>query len=192
MGWRARVCVGEAVAQFCGAGSRVRIRAHRDLRRPSPSRAGAPAPPTPAVCSLGVNPVGAARVRTGRGRRLGAARCAGACPWRSCASGVQCMAQLAASGRRCGACPWRSCTSGVQCMAQFAAGTLRRPRAVRQKKCRASGRHTRVPGGTGKWVFVVHCSWSWLALAVQLLLRCCGASPRSPPYACAACANANE
>ena len=61
-GARARVCVGEAVAQFCGAGSRVRKRAHRDLRRPSPSRAGAPAPPTPAVCSLRVNPVGAARV----------------------------------------------------------------------------------------------------------------------------------
>ena len=29
--------------------------------------------------------------------------------------------------------------------------------------------------------FAVHCSWSRLALAVQLLLHCCGASPRSPP-----------
>ena len=58
-------------------------------------------------------------------------------------------------------------------------GTLRRPRAVRQKgPC--EGPRTRV-WGTGEWVFAVHCSWSWLALAVQLLLHCCGASPRSPP-----------
>ena len=48
--------------------------------RPAPPftpHAGAPAPPTPAmctVCSLGVNPVGAARVRSSQGWRLGAAR----------------------------------------------------------------------------------------------------------------------
>ena len=43
------------------------------ILRPAPPftpHAGA-APPTPAVCSLGVNPVGAARVRSGRGWRLG-------------------------------------------------------------------------------------------------------------------------
>ena len=66
------------------------------ISRPAPPftpHAGAVAPPTPAVCSLGVNPVGAARVRSGRGdwARPGA----GARLWRSCASGVQCTAQLA-------------------------------------------------------------------------------------------------
>ena len=60
----ARACVlgrgAVVVAQFCGAGRRVRM-------RPAPPftpHAGAPAPPTPAVCtvcSLGVNPVGEAR-----------------------------------------------------------------------------------------------------------------------------------
>ena len=32
-------------------------------------------------------------------------------------------------------------------------------------------------GGTGEQLVVVRCSWSWLALAAQLLLRCCRASP---------------
>ena len=32
-------------------------------------------------------------------------------------------------------------------------------------------------GGTGAQLVVVRCSWSWLALAAQLLLRCCRASP---------------
>ena len=66
-----RRCCGSA--QFC-AGRRVRIRAYRDLRRLSPSHAGAVAPPTPAVCSLCVNPVGPARVRSGHGQQSGTAR----------------------------------------------------------------------------------------------------------------------
>ena len=36
----------------------------------------------------------------------------------------------------------------------------------------------------------VHCGWSWSALAVQLVLRCCGASPPGPPDGCAACVHA--
>ena len=40
--------------------------------------------------------------------------------------------------------------------------------------------------------FVVHCNRSWLALAVQLLLRCCRASPRPPPDACVACVDATS
>ena len=59
--------------------------------------------------------------------------------------------------------------------------TQRRPRAARQKRPCERASHTGL-GGTGECgFFVVHCSWSWLALAVQLLLHCCGASPRSPP-----------
>ena len=141
----ARVCDGEAVLwrwpKFCGAGRRVRIRAYRDLRRLSPSHAGAVAPPTPAVCSLGVNPVGAARVRSGRGWQSGAARCAGARLWRSCASGVQCMAQLAVEMWICGS-----------------RGAAPKGRA----------RALALADGGRRVVFVVHCSWSYLALAAVL------------------------
>ena len=94
--------VGRGVARVCVLGRRWPNSAGRapgedtGISRPAPPftpHAGAPAPPTPAVCSLGVNPVGAARVRSGPGdwARPGA----GARLWRSCASGVQCMAQLA-------------------------------------------------------------------------------------------------
>ena len=101
---RASTCVmGRGVARVCvcweGGGPILRGGEPGEdtgTSRPAPPftpHAGAPAPPTPAVCSLGVKPVGAARVRSGRGdwARPGA----GARPWRSCASGVQCMAQLA-------------------------------------------------------------------------------------------------
>jgi len=90
------VCVawGEAAAQFCGARRRVRIRAYHDLRRLSP--------PTPEPlrfqrlpCAVWASTLweqracvldtGSNRARPGAGARL----------WRSCASGVQCMAQLA-------------------------------------------------------------------------------------------------
>ena len=37
--------------------------------------------------------------------------------------------------------------------------------------------------GRGACAFVVRCCWSWLALAVQLLLRCCRASPGPPTRA---------
>ena len=94
--------VGREVARACVFGRRWPNSAGRapgedtGISRPAPPftpHAGGPAPPTPAVCSLRVNPVGAARVRSGRGHwvRPGA----GARPWRSCASGVHSMAQLA-------------------------------------------------------------------------------------------------
>ena len=91
--------------------------------------------------------------------------------------------------RRCGACPWRSCTSGVQCTAQLAVGTRRRPRAVRQKKAVRAG-VTHGSGGTGEWVF---CGALQLELvgarcaAPAALLQC--ESQFTPD---AACADANE
>ena len=51
--------------------------------------------------------------------------------------------------RRCGVCLWRSCTSGVECMAQLAVGTLRLPRAVRQKG-HARGHKGLADGGEGE------------------------------------------
>ena len=103
-------------------------------------------------------------MRTGRGRRVGAARCAGACPWRSCASGVQGMAQLAAGGRRGsrGRCGKRVVRGGTR---ERRRGPPRRPlatcfravgnelQAAVQCECRAVG------GAASPWLDAGRVHW---------------------------------
>ena len=89
--------------------------------------------------------------------------------------------------RRCGACLWRSCTSGVECTAQLAVGTLRLPRAVRQKgPCEARGvTHAglREPASGFCDALGARCA------APAALLRC---ESQFPSDACAACTKASE
>ena len=115
------------------------------------------------VCRLGVNSlVGAARAfwTSGRGG-AGAVRVSGGL--------------------------WRSCTSGVECTAQLAVGTLRLPRAVRQKgPCEARGvTHAglREPASGFCDALGARCA------APAALLRC---ESQFPSDACAACTKANE
>ena len=63
---------------------------------------------------------------------------------------------------------------GSRCGSRGAAP--RRP--VRQKMAVRGGTRA-LPTGDRRVGFAARCCWSWWALDVQLLLRCCGASPRS-------------
>ena len=98
-------------------------------------------PPTRAPYDPGEVTTCAPSVAYGLGARLCATPPKETCQcaaWASIPRGEQRVrSERVASGRgplrRCGVCLWRSCTSGVECMAQLAVGTLRLPRAVRQK-----------------------------------------------------------
>ena len=93
-------------------------------------------------------------------KRLGAARCAG----------VVCAEVLC---ERC----------GVHGAARCGDVDLRLPRAAAKGRARALA----LPTGAGERGFCgALLPELWLALAVQLVLRCCRASPRSTPDACAA------
>jgi len=87
----------------------------------------------------------------------------------------------AAAWHRCGVCLWMSFASGVQCMAQLAVGTLRlpkgAPRPVRRRSVR--GHKDRPTGGLANSLWCT-AAGAVLALAVQLLLCCCGASSPVP------------
>ena len=128
---RARACVcwgggAVVVAQFCGVGRQVRIRALRPAPPFNP-RAGVPAPPTPARVPLGRQSlVGAARAfRTGGRGGAGAVRVS-----------LEVLHEWCAvhGAARCG---W----------------TLRLPMPAWQKRAVRAGRHARVSGGTGEWRF---------------------------------------
>ena len=84
--------------------------------------------------------------------------------------------------------------SGVQCMAQLAVGGSAAPesRAVAGAAKGLASAQGPADGDRGERVryLSVHCGWSWSALAVQLVLHHCGASPPGPPDACAACVHA--
>ena len=106
----------------------------------------------------------------------------GVCPRQTCGSSTGWRVTWR---HRCGACLWRSCASGVQCMGQLAVEVRRcgsrGPRPARQRPCEGTWKAGLGAGERG--AFVVRCCWSWLALAVQLLLRCCRASPGLPTRA---------
>jgi hypothetical protein len=119
------------------------------------------------ACSLGVNPVGVVRAFwTGVGIGRGPAQVWCACLWRSCASGVQCMAQLAVEVGRCGS---------------RGAAPKGRARAL-------APADWGLASAVFLWCTAAGAGWrSW-----QRLLRCCRASRPRSPDACAACVDATR
>ena len=104
-----------------------------------------------------------------------------------------CAADEWARRRRCGACLWRSCTSGVQCMAQLAAGDAAAPEGGAAKRAVRGASHTGLGdrrvgfrGALQLELVGARCA------APAALLRCESPVPPHPGRVHAACAKANE
>ena len=94
---------------------------------------------------------------------------------------VLCEREGVASGarwRRCGACPWRSCTSGVECMAQLAVGGRCGARGRCGKGAVRDGHKGLTDGGNRRAGFLrctaVGAGWR------SVCSSCCTAATRAP------------
>ena len=89
-----------------------------------------------------------------------------------------CVPPSWARWRRCGACPWRSCTSGVQCMAQLAA--MLQPEGGAAKG-RARG-HKGTPTGTGAPACDLLPRRGQRAAGRSVQCECCGVGGAASPW----------